>query len=91
MFTADTIANRLLQRPFFPVRIVMSSGDYFDIYHPDLVLVGQDLLVVGTTSQQNPRYAERFSQLAIAHVTAMENLPPPPPKPASAGAQATGS
>ena len=77
MFTADDIQARVLQHPFIPVRIVTSSGQSFDIYHPDLVMIGIRDLIVGTASEKNPHQYEQVTRIALMHVTALEDLPTP--------------
>jgi hypothetical protein len=77
MFTPDDIQERLKAQPFVPVRIVTSSGQMFDIYHPDLVMVGRRSLIVGTASTENPRQFEVTTRIAIWHVTALGDLPAP--------------
>ncbi len=79
MFTADEIQSRVRERPFVPLRIVTSAGQAFDVYHPDLIMVGRRSLIVGTASAENPGQYERTSRLAIMHVTALEDLPRPTP------------
>lgn len=75
MFTADEIYRRVRQQPFVPLRIVTSSGESYDIYHPDLIMVGRRYLLVGTASSENPRHFDRESRVAIMHITALETLP----------------
>ncbi len=79
MFTADDIDARVRQRPFVPVRIVTSAGQAFDIYHPDLIMVGRRALMVGTASSENPKHFEQATRIAILHLTALEDLPTPAP------------
>ena len=50
MFTPDEIQARLREQPFIPLRVVTSSGQMYDITHPDLVLVGRRSLFSGFTS-----------------------------------------
>jgi len=40
MFRAEEIQARLQAKPFRSLRIVASEGLHFDIYHPELALVG---------------------------------------------------
>ncbi|MEX2142691.1 MAG: hypothetical protein WD894_25780 [Pirellulales bacterium] len=75
MFTPDDIYARIRESPFTPLRIITSSGESYDIHHPDLVLVGERLLVVGSASSKNPRYFNTTSQVSIVHISAIENLP----------------
>ena len=75
MFTADDIQARLRGRPFLPVRIVTSTGETYDIRHPDLVMVGTRALIIGTPAGANPTQFEQVTRLAILHVTELRDLP----------------
>jgi hypothetical protein len=75
MFTADDIQARVRQQPFQPLRIVTSAGQTFDLYHPDLIMVGRRDLTVGRASAENPTQYEQTTRIAIMHVTALEDLP----------------
>ena len=77
MFTADDIHTRIRQQPFMPMRVVTSAGESYDIYHPDLVMVGRRYLLVGTASSENPKTFDTESRVSIMHITAIENLPAP--------------
>ena len=79
MFSADDIQSRVTDRPFVPLRIVTSGGQCYDVYHPDLIMIGRRSLIVGTASSENPRQYEQTSRVAIMHVTALEDLPLPTP------------
>lgn len=85
MFSADNVQERLRERPFTPFRIVTTTDQQYDVYHPDLVMVGHRFLIVGTPRAQNPTQAESVSRVAIGHVAELHDLPvptPPPPQPA---------
>jgi hypothetical protein len=75
MFGPDDIQRRLRQNPFIPVRIIISSGQTFDILHPDLVLVGRRDITIGMASTENPSQYEQTTRVPIMHVTALEDLP----------------
>jgi hypothetical protein len=77
MFTADDLKARLRERPFTPVRIVTTTGQTYDVYHPDLVWVAQRFLMVGTPSAGNPAVADQVTRVAILHVTELRDLPHP--------------
>ncbi len=81
MFSADDIQARLRERPFRPARFVTTTGQIYDVYHPNLVLVGRRFLIVGTPSQENPSQAEQVTRVALIHVTEMRVLPIPAPPP----------
>ena len=82
VFTSDDIQARLRIQPFVPVRIIASTGQTFDIYHPDLVMVGRRALVIGFASAENPTQFDQVTQLAILHVSELRNLPMPVSQPA---------
>ena len=82
MFTPDEIQSRLRERPFVPLRIVTSSGQAYDVYHPDLVLVGRRHLFIGTASNENPSQFDQSSRVAILHISDLQD----PPSTASPGA-----
>lgn len=75
MFSATEISARLEQRPFKPVRLVMSSGESYDVLHPDLAMVGQREVVIGIANSKNPEYFTSLARASILHITAMEDLP----------------
>jgi hypothetical protein len=75
MLTAADIQERVKQRPFVPFRVIMSSGDSYDIRHPDLVLLGKRHIFAGTASEDNPTMFDRSSLLSVLHVAALEALP----------------
>jgi hypothetical protein len=77
MFSADDIQARLRQRPFLPVRIVTSSGQAYDVTHPDLVLVSKRCLLVGVPSHDHPSQFETADYVAVMHITDLQNLPAP--------------
>jgi hypothetical protein len=83
MFTADDIDARVRSHPFIPVRIVTSLGQMFDVYHPDLVMVGRRSLTIGSASTKNPRHYELTTRVALTHITAVEELPPPAGSPSN--------
>lgn len=47
MFTATDFRDRVRQQPFMPFRVVTTTGQTYDIYHPDLVMVGTRDLAIG--------------------------------------------
>lgn len=75
MLTADDIQTQLRERPFIPVRLMTSSGQSYDIRHPDLVLVGRRFLIIGTASNENPSQIEAASRVAVLHVTDLQDIP----------------
>jgi hypothetical protein len=79
MFRAEDIQARLREQPFRPVRLIASEGLRYDIYHPDLVLVGQRDLTIGFPTSDNPAIYDRLVRIAIVHLVGLEDLPAPAP------------
>jgi hypothetical protein len=75
MFTSRDIQERLRERPFAPFQIVMTTGQTYDIFHPDLVLVGRHFIVVGTPVADIPALVDRVNHLALVHITELRALP----------------
>jgi hypothetical protein len=76
-FTAEDVQKRIKETLFTPVRVMTSSGEPYDIYHPDRVLVGKRQMFVGTASANSPTIYDRYSLVSLPHITALENLPVP--------------
>ena len=80
--TVQTIRNLLSQRPFRPFRVVMSSGQNFEVRHPEMAMLTRTDLIVGTGDTEEGVPAE-FKICSLLHVTAVEPLSPasagPPP------------
>jgi hypothetical protein len=75
MFRPETIQERLREKPFRPLRLVVSEGLRYDIRHPDLVLVGERDLIIGSPSASNPSLYDQTTRVAMVHVVALEDLP----------------
>lgn len=77
MFNAESILERLRQKPFRPLRIIVSEGLRYDIHHPDLVWVGRHDLHIGFASLDAPNVYDRTVRVAHVHIVALEDLPGP--------------
>lgn len=72
--TADNIQAFTRANPFLPFRVTLTSGEEFDIRHPDMI-VASDLLVV---ILRPTRPGERSSvvHVSLEHVLKLELLTP---------------
>jgi len=77
MFVAADIRDRVKGKPFVPMRIVTSTGQAFDIMHPDLIMVGKRFLEIGVGSNDEPDIFDSITRVAILHITAIQDLPAP--------------
>jgi len=74
-FTPELIKERLRGPQFVPFRLVTTTNQDYDIYHPDMVFVGMRFVIVGTPSNDNPAFADSVSRIALMHITEMRDLP----------------
>lgn len=71
--TVQTFRELLEQQPFKPFRLVMSSGQTYEVRHPEMAMLTRtDLLVgVGDTDEGVPA---EFKICSLLHVSAIEPL-----------------
>ena len=61
------------RRPFQPVKVILSSGQSYEIRHPEMALLTRTSLLVGVDPSEDGIPAE-FKILSLLHVTAIEPL-----------------
>jgi hypothetical protein len=71
--TVQTFRDLLAQRPFKPFRLVMSSGQTYEVRHPEMALLTRSDLLVGTGDTEDGVPAE-FKICSLLHVTAVEPI-----------------
>jgi hypothetical protein len=74
MFTADEIEARLRRQPYTPVRLVIRSGQGYEITHPNLVLISKHSLIIGIPCDDDPSLIEGVNRIAVPEITAMQDL-----------------
>lgn len=83
--TVQTFRDLLAQRPFRPFRLVMSSGQTYEVRHPEMALLTRTDLLIGVGESEEGVPAE-FRICSLLHVTAVE-----PVSPAASGPTGTGN
>jgi hypothetical protein len=71
--TLQTFRNLLATRPFQPFRLVMPSGETYDVRHPEMAMLTQSDLLVGTDIRDDGVPAE-FKICALLHVATLEPI-----------------
>lgn len=71
--TVQTFRELLSQRPFKPFRLVMSSGQTYEVRHPEMALLTRSDLLVGVDETDEGVPAE-FKICSLLHVSAIEPL-----------------
>lgn len=71
--TVQTFRNLLAERPFKPFRLIMSSGQAYEVRHPEMALLTKSDILVGVDIQEDSVPAE-FKVCSMLHVTAVEPM-----------------
>jgi hypothetical protein len=71
--TVQTFREMLARRPFQPVRLILSSGESYEIRLPEMAMLTRTSLLVGTDLADDGISAE-FKILSLLHVTAIEPI-----------------
>ena len=74
-FTPEMLLERLRKQPFTPVRVVTTTGQTYDIHHPDEMFVTARYVIVGTPGKQHPAMLDATTQVATIHITELRDLP----------------
>lgn len=83
--TVQTFRDLLASRPFQPFRLVMSSGQTYEVRHPEMAWLTRTSILVGIDIADDGVPAE-FRICSLLHVTAVEPL-----SASSAGPKPSGS
>lgn len=71
--TVQNFREALHAQPFQPFRLVMSSGQTYDVRHPEMALVTRTNILVGTEVADDG-VPTQFKILSLLHVTAIEPI-----------------
>ena len=80
----QTVRDLLAQRPFRPFRLVMSSGQTYEVRHPEMAMLTRADILVGIDEADDGVLAE-FKICSLLHVTAVEPLASSASEPRQAG------
>jgi hypothetical protein len=72
--TVQTFRELLGQRPFRPFRLVMSSGQSYDVRHPEMAMLTRTDMLVGVEPGEDNVPSE-FRICSLLHVATVEPLP----------------
>ncbi len=72
--TQEDLIEILEERPFVPVRLHLSNGREHVIRHPELAIVGQHIVAIGSPREDNPELAGRITHCALSHIAEVEPL-----------------
>lgn len=71
--SAAALKDRLSRRPFEPFRVVLSSGDGYEVRHPEMALLLRNGIYVAVPDSPG-ELPERAVWCSLLHVAAVEPL-----------------
>jgi len=75
MFSGADLLKHVRKVPFVPFRLMTSSGQAFDIFHPELIMVGTRDVTIGLPSAKNPNIYDDQIWVAMMHITSIMEIP----------------
>lgn len=82
--TMQTFRDLLQHQPFKPFRLVMSSGQSYEVRHPEMAWLTRTDILVGIDETEDG-FPARFKICSLLHVTSVEPLSPATTGPKPAG------
>jgi hypothetical protein len=71
----DDIRHVLRHQPFEPFRICLLEGTFYEVRHPDLVIVGRSVLRIGFPAAQLPlSIMHREVLVSLLHISRLEPI-----------------
>ena len=74
--TVQTFRDLLSARPFQPFRLVMSSGEKYEVKHPETAMLLRTDILIGIDEARDG-LPTRFKICSYLHVTAIEPIDAP--------------
>ena len=71
--TVQTFREMLVRRPFQPVKLTLSSGQSYEVRHPEMAMLTRTSLLIGVDPSPDGVPAE-FKVISLLHVTAIEPI-----------------
>jgi hypothetical protein len=73
----DDVEKKLRQRPFRAFRLHLTDGTAYDVRHPELMLLGRRMLVVGLTADPNQTFFDRTMDMDLFQIVRIEPIETP--------------
>lgn len=64
------------RQPFKPFRLHVTTDETYDVWHPDLIMVGRRSAVIGIVNDPSGTMYDRLFQIDLLHIVGVEDLPP---------------
>ncbi len=69
---AEELIEILSEQPFVPLRLHMSNGRTHEVRHPEMAIVGEEVVALGIAQPDSER--PRIRMVSITHINEVEHL-----------------
>ena len=73
--TQEDLQDAARRRPFMPFQVVLTTGETFDIRHPELLMVGRRAAIIGIANDPEAAVFDRSIKVDLLHVVGLKDLP----------------
>lgn len=77
MFSADDILHRTRSQPFHPFRILTTTGNTYDVFHPDQAAASRRFIAVPATPTAEG-VPDHIINIAVIHIVEIQDGIAPP-------------
>jgi len=71
--------KRLRRKPFLSFRLYLTDGAFYEVRHPELLMVGKRTAVIGLADDPTDTHYDRSVDVDLLHIMRMEPLETSPP------------
>lgn len=77
---AEELMSLIRSKPFTPLRLYMTDGRQYEVYHPDQILVLRQRVDIGVGADAKSGVADRVDHCSLLHIVRVEELAVPSPE-----------
>ena len=74
---SEELLDMVMAKPFKPHRFTFTTGETYDLTHPEMLIVGRSLCTFGIPSDENVRIADRQFHMSLLHIVKVEPIVSP--------------
>ncbi len=77
--TQEELVEAVRRRPFEPFRVLITTGETFDVRHPELIMVGRRSAILGIANDPEATTYNQTIKVDLLHIAGIRDLPFAPP------------
>jgi len=74
---SEELVTILDHKPFQPHRFTFTTGETYELAHPEMMIVGRSLVTFGIPSDENVRIADRQFHMSLLYIVKVEPIVSP--------------